>query len=109
MKSTQGSNLISLTLLNMLYTQIIGESSEHSFSVREVPHRWGQHSIIVRLDPLDSHNASKEVVILGAHQDSTNLLPFLRAPGADDDASGTTTLLLALKALVKAKFVPRSQ
>ena len=38
--------------------------------------------------------------------DSTNLLPFLPAPGADDDASGTTSILSAFKALVESGFKP---
>jgi leucyl aminopeptidase len=45
-------------------------------------------------------------VIVNAHQDSTNLLPFLAAPGADDDGSGTTSLLGAFSSLVNASFVP---
>lgn len=58
------------------------------------------------------------MVILSAHQDSTNSLPFLRAPGAgsfgssvarppadlttraDDDGSGTTVLLTILGSLL---------
>lgn len=49
---------------------------------------------------------SDQVVILGAHLDSTNLLPFLPAPGAGDDGSGTTTLVAAFTSLVNAAFVP---
>lgn len=44
--------------------------------------------------------------VAGAHQDSTNLLPFLAAPGADDDGSGTTTSIAAFTSLVNASFVP---
>lgn len=42
---------------------------------------------------VSSNKTSDSIVILGAHQDSTNMLPFLGAPGADDDGSGTTTLV----------------
>lgn len=41
-----------------------------------------------------------------SHPDSTNLLPFLPAPGADDDASGTTSILSAFKSLVESGFKP---
>lgn len=41
-----------------------------------------------------------------SNPDSTNLLPFLPAPGADDDASGTTSILSAFKALVESGFNP---
>lgn len=50
--------------------------------------------------------AADKLVIVGAHQDSTNLLPFLPAPGADDDGSGTTTSLEALTILLKSGFRP---
>lgn len=55
-----------------------------------------------------SATAARGVTILGAHQDSTNFLPFLAAPGADDDGSGTVTILEALRALVTAGFQPES-
>lgn len=41
-----------------------------------------------------------------SNPDSTNLLPFLPAPGADDDASGTTSILSAFKSLVESGFKP---
>ncbi|KAM0752750.1 Zn-dependent exopeptidase [Meredithblackwellia eburnea MCA 4105] len=87
----------------------------------EFPHPWGQNSIIARFEPArwkaESPSSSDEdddeesvlsekIVILGGHQDSTNMFPFLPAPGADDDGSGTTTLLMAFKSLVNSSFVP---
>ncbi|ORY56546.1 hypothetical protein BCR35DRAFT_284118 [Leucosporidium creatinivorum] len=78
-------------------------------TITEFPHPWGQNSIIVRFEPeatVAGNKTSDEIVILGAHQDSTNLLPFLAAPGADDDGSGTTTLVSAFTALVKHSFIP---
>ncbi|SCV72100.1 BQ2448_4794 [Microbotryum intermedium] len=83
-----------------------------SISVKEFPHPWGQNSIILRFEPsskapaLRKKQGKEQVVILGAHQDSTNYLPFLAAPGADDDGSGTTTLVEALTVLVNASFIP---
>lgn len=46
-----------------------------------------------------SHKLHHEI---GAHQDSVNLLlpMFLRSPGADDDGSGTVTILEAFRVLV---------
>ncbi|KAH8927773.1 Zn-dependent exopeptidase, partial [Atractiella rhizophila] len=57
---------------------------------------WGQESVVVKFPG----NEDKEKVIVGAHLDSTNFLPFLPAPGADDDASGTTSILGAFHGLV---------
>ena len=48
-------------------------------TVSEFAHPWGQNSIIARL-PVSSNVQSKGKVVVGAHQDSTNLLPFLGAP-----------------------------
>lgn len=48
-------------------------------TVEEFPHPWGQNSIIVKLPANDTENA-KGTIVVGAHQDSTNLLPFLSAP-----------------------------
>jgi Zn-dependent M28 family amino/carboxypeptidase len=35
---------------------------------------------------------------------STNMWPFLPAPGADDDGSGTVTILESYRALLAANF-----
>jgi bacterial leucyl aminopeptidase len=61
-------------------------------------HPWGQNSIIAILP-----GKSDKTVVIGAHQDSINLfLPsILAAPGADDDGSGTVTILEALRVLLK--------
>ncbi|ORY47192.1 hypothetical protein BCR35DRAFT_310950 [Leucosporidium creatinivorum] len=75
-------------------------------SISEFEHSWGQNSIIVRMEPREEKMGEEPVVILSAHQDSTNSLPFLRAPGADDDGSGTTVLLSIFEALLAGKFVP---
>ncbi|CEQ39560.1 SPOSA6832_01081 [Sporobolomyces salmonicolor] len=78
----------------------ISSSNEHvKVKVSEFEHSWGQNSIIVRFNPAESAKKSDQV-------DSTNLLPFLGAPGADDDGSGTTSLLETFRTLVNASFVP---
>ncbi|GAA5915725.1 hypothetical protein JCM6882_004128, partial [Rhodosporidiobolus microsporus] len=80
-----------------------------NITFREFKHSsWDQKSLIVHWSPTSpSSNSSEEaanapVVILSAHQDSTNRLPFLRAPGADDDGSGTTALVQAFTAMLKS-------
>ncbi|GAA5939324.1 uncharacterized protein JCM15063_004487 [Sporobolomyces koalae] len=73
----------------------------------EFDHEWTQKSIIVRWEP--THKGfDDDVVILSAHQDSTNSLPFLPAPGADDDASGTVTLVETFTSLLTHTFAPVS-
>ncbi|OCK86013.1 leucine aminopeptidase 1 [Lepidopterella palustris CBS 459.81] len=65
--------------------------------VKPFSHPWGQSSIIATIP-----GKSEKTVVIGAHQDSINLfLPsLLAAPGADDDGSGTVTILEALRVLL---------
>ncbi|KAL5119187.1 Leucine aminopeptidase 1 [Pleosporales sp. CAS-2024a] len=71
-------------------------------SVKAFPHPWGQSSIIATIP-----GKSDKTVVIGAHQDSINLfLPsILAAPGADDDGSGTVTILEALRVLLKSEGI----
>lgn len=56
-------------------------SKDHKgVTIKEFPHSWGQNSIIARFHPSNKKDEDKPVVILGAHQDSTNQWPFLPAP-----------------------------
>lgn len=66
------------------------------------PHTWQQHSVIATIP-----GESNTTVVIGAHQDSINLwLPsILAAPGADDDGSGTVTILEVFKSLLGSKDV----
>ncbi|KPV71569.1 uncharacterized protein RHOBADRAFT_19264 [Rhodotorula graminis WP1] len=66
---------------------------------------WPQRTLILRWTSR-SVPADAPIVLLSAHQDSTNALPFLRAPGADDDGSGTTALVAALEALLRGAWHP---
>ncbi|WPG99171.1 Leucine aminopeptidase [Acrodontium crateriforme] len=70
--------------------------------VRFFEHSWGQNSIIATLP-----GKSNKTVVIGAHQDSINLFfpAFLAAPGADDDGSGTVTILEALRVLLKEEKI----
>ncbi|KAJ1027840.1 hypothetical protein NDA13_003293 [Ustilago tritici] len=77
--------------------------------VEEFPHPWGQNSILLKIKGSNSTLTEHcGVTILGAHQDSTNLFPFFAAPGADDDGSGTVTIIEALRILLSANWQPQS-
>ncbi|CAL8109374.1 unnamed protein product [Orchesella dallaii] len=77
-----------------------------SVSVIEIEHTWLQKSIIARIEGADPTLGS-ELVILGAHQDSINTNGItLRAPGADDNASGCITVLETLRAIVANGIIP---
>ncbi|KAF2113492.1 leucine aminopeptidase 1 [Lophiotrema nucula] len=70
--------------------------------VKAFPHSWGQSSIIATIP-----GKSNKTVVIGAHQDSINLFfpSLLAAPGADDDGSGTVTILEALRVLLKSNDI----
>ncbi|KAJ1822508.1 hypothetical protein LPJ56_000739 [Coemansia sp. RSA 2599] len=72
-------------------------------TVEPFKHRFPQSSIIARFA-----GSSEETVVVSAHQDSVNMwLPwFGRANGADDDGSGTVTILEAFRALLHEGFKP---
>jgi len=71
-----------------------------------------QPSVIARFEPFFGRSSPNPAIalpriIVGAHQDSANYrFPLLPAPGADDDGSGTVTILEAFRALVQAGFAP---
>lgn len=68
-------------------------------------HSFVQSSIIAKIP---GTNTAGAITILGAHMDSINLdSPSSgRAPGADDDGTGTVNLLEAFRALLAAGFKP---
>ncbi|KAI0663041.1 peptidase [Cubamyces menziesii] len=76
---------------------------QDAISIQEFPHSWAQNSIIVRINGSSNDDS---VVVIGAHLDSTNNWPFLPAPGADDDGSGSMSILEAYRGLVAAGFQP---
>ncbi|KAI1264248.1 Zn-dependent exopeptidase [Xylariaceae sp. FL1019] len=77
-------------------------ADEYGVKAEHFRHSWGQHSIIATIP-----GKSKSTIVIGAHQDSINLwLPsILAAPGADDDGSGTVTILEAFRVLLSSKDV----
>lgn len=66
---------------------------------------YDQRSVIARME---GKNNKGPTVIIGAHQDSINLFNPVngRSPGADDDGSGSISLLEILRALIADDFVP---
>lgn len=76
--------------------------AEKTVTAEHFKHPWGQHSIIATIP-----GKTNSTVVIGAHQDSINLLfpAFLAAPGADDDGSGTVTILEAFRVLLQNEDV----
>lgn len=100
-KSTTGSQA-STYILNTVKS-IINNRSD--ITAAFFTHSWAQPSIIVKIP---GTKASSPTTIIGAHMDSINLSnPTAgRAPGADDDGTGTVNLIEGLRVLVAAGFKP---
>jgi leucyl aminopeptidase len=81
-----------------------GKAINPSIQVELFAHSWKQPSVIARIPGTGPNKA--EVVVIGAHEDSTNGGGNNRSPGADDDASGVTVLLEVYRILVDSKFQP---
>ncbi|MCJ1415883.1 Leucine aminopeptidase 1 [Xylographa parallela] len=81
-------------------------ASKYGAHVDVFPHPWGQASVIATIP-----GKSNKTVVIGAHQDSINLfLPsILAAPGADDDGSGTVTILEALRVLLQSEDIVKGE
>lgn len=77
-------------------------ADKYGVKAEHFKHSWGQNSIIATIP-----GKTNSTVVIGAHQDSINLwLPsVLAAPGADDDGSGTVTILEAFRVLLSSKDV----
>ncbi|KAF5383810.1 hypothetical protein D9615_003819 [Tricholomella constricta] len=73
-------------------------------TVKAFAHTWIQSSIVARIPG----TTNGPVTILGAHMDSINLSNPTsgRAPGADDDGSGSVNLIEAFRTLLASGFKP---
>lgn len=82
--------------------QTIADAGADKYGAYAKPfiHPWGQNSVIATFP-----GKSNKTVVIGAHQDSINLfLPaVLSAPGADDDGSGSVTILEAMRVLLTSE------
>ena len=89
-------------LLKQVQDTIKEAGAEKHIYAKPFEHAWGQSSVIATIP-----GKSNSTIIIGAHQDSINLfLPsILPAPGADDDGSGTVTILEAFRVLLTSDDV----
>ncbi|AJU59617.1 hypothetical protein H788_YJM1248D00626 [Saccharomyces cerevisiae YJM1248] len=79
---------------------------QDTLTIEHFDHKeWKQYSIIVRVT---GSNTPEDIIVIGSHQDSINLLlpSIMAAPGADDNGSGTVTNMEALR-LYTENFLKR--
>ena len=69
-------------------------------------HSWPQTSLIAKIPGINAGTSLDRTIVVGAHQDSIDLIfpSLLAAPGADDDGSGTVTILETFRVLVRQRF-----
>lgn len=101
-KSEYGAESSAWLLNKVNETVAASGALKYGATVRPFEHPWGQSSVIAQIP-----GKTNKTIVIGAHQDSINLfLPwFLAAPGADDDGSGTVTILEALRVLLQSQDV----
>lgn len=79
--------------------------------VKAVEHKWAQRSIIATIPSKGVHSKTEgHRIILSTHLDSANFFfpTIMAAPGADDNGSGTVTLLEVFQALSEEGFAGRN-
>lgn len=101
-KSTYGAESSAWLYNKVNQTIYDSGAAKYGAHVETFEHPWGQNSVIATIP-----GKSENTIVIGAHQDSINLfLPsILSAPGADDDGSGTVTILEALRVLLKSEAI----
>ena len=101
-KSSYGAESSAWLLSKVNETIYDSGAAKFGAHVKAFEHPWGQNSVIATIP-----GKSEKTVIVGAHQDSINLLlpSILSAPGADDDGSGTVTILEALRVLLQSESI----
>jgi len=109
-KSASGRESSKWLLDHLSFIATGADTNKVVVTVESFAHSWGQSSVIARITPFKDHEKSKNggVVIISAHQDSVNQWNpwFGRSPGADDDGSGSTTIIEAFRILVKSGYTP---
>lgn len=104
---TSSSGVAASNWLKQRWTTLAGGRAD--ITVEQFTHSgWAQKSVIATIAGTDN---GTEVIVMGAHLDSINQSggsgETMRAPGADDDASGVASLTEVLRALVQANYKPR--
>ncbi|KAI1336749.1 Zn-dependent exopeptidase [Xylariaceae sp. FL0016] len=101
-KSDYGRQSSEWLLKTVQDTIVEAGADEYGVHAKHFTHSWGQNSIIATIP-----GKSNSTVVIGAHQDSINLWfpSVLAAPGADDDGSGTVTILEAFRVLLSSEEV----
>jgi len=86
------------------FTTIIGTVDERNITVEQFAHTWMQPSVIATIPGWGPNK--EQIVVIGAHEDSVGSSSTGRSPGADDDGTGTVTVIEIFRVLVAGKIRP---
>lgn len=78
--------------------------SRTDINVMKWKHKWPQPSIIMEIK-----GKSDEIIVIGGHADSTSGFfggNYIKAPGADDNASGIATITEVIRVILENNYVP---
>jgi leucyl aminopeptidase len=102
---TSSTGAAASTWIQNTVKSIASSAGRSDITVSAFSHSWAQTSTIVKFA---GKSTTSPITILGAHMDSINLnSPSSgRAPGADDDGTGTVNLLDIIKVLAEGGFKP---
>lgn len=78
-------------------------ASNAAITVSQFIHSYAQPSVIARIP-----GTSPNLVVVGAHFDSTGGSSTARGPGAVDNGSGVVVLLETLRVLASGRFAPKN-
>jgi len=98
---TSQSGVDAVSWLATIYDAFAG--GRNDIEIIHFQHSWPQPSLIVRIN--GNGPLANELVIIGGHIDSTS--SGSTAPGADDDASGSATVLAIFRVLAERGFKPK--
>lgn len=101
---TTDTGLEAAQLIHKTMRDIVSSTQRSDIEVGFFQHSWKQPSVFARIK--GRGDLAKEIVILSSHEDSINGGGFLRAPGADDNASGTATVLEIFRILAVSGYKP---
>eukprot|EP00479_Gromia_sphaerica_P001235 TRINITY_DN113_c0_g1_i2.p1 TRINITY_DN113_c0_g1~~TRINITY_DN113_c0_g1_i2.p1 ORF type:complete len:285 (+),score=59.23 TRINITY_DN113_c0_g1_i2:74-856(+) len=97
----------SARFLHDLMTRYVQESGRTDATVEFFTHNWAQPSVIGRIT---GTNPALGRIVIGAHEDSINHSsankPQARAPGADDDGTGTVSIVESFRMMLNSGFRP---
>jgi len=96
---TTTTGVQAVTWLEQQYKNIAGSRLGKDIIVERFDHSWAQPSLIISII---GTKFPQQRVIIGGHVDSTAGGANARSPGADDDASGTATVLEVFRVLASS-------